>query len=335
MIYKNLELHNVSEIYEANGGIAFYRTEKSLGEKLSDNGRNAIARTGGVEIRFVTDSEVYITLSTLDDTAKSHLTVFYGNIPAGMAYHPLIIDSTPRKIRFRKSPDFDFLSKTAKLYNHPFSPQVIRIISDGTPIVIHSAQGDARPPKKDEVPDKTILFYGSSITFGTAISTGDLHWPFLTAEKLGIDHIGLGFPASALYEHSIADHIAKRQDFDALFLEIGVNFYADSSESIRERVEYMLKTVRKAHPDKYIFCTDIFYAHPVPDIAEGMINNVRRVVSETVPAFQDEKIIYIPGLKLMGEPRFLSEDHIHPSVAGHIEIANNLSAALKPYIDKI
>lgn len=327
MIYQNVELHGAEEIYEAKGGIALRRVPVSLHNSISKNGVIAAHRTGGCEIRFVPDREVYITLSTLKEGDSAHLTVYHGCMQRGTLWAgSVIVGNEPKRFMFRKSPDFAFLCKTAEQYNQPFDPQVIRIVCDSVPIVIHSIEGSCRPPSKNEKPDKTMLFYGSSICHGAAAPTGDLNWPFLTAKKLGIDHINFGFPASGLYEPEIADYIAGRNDWDCLFLEIGINFYSDEISSIKKRVKYMLETVRKAHPEKYIFCTDIFYANTKEDISV-----VREAIKTSVLEVKDEKIIFIDALSLMGEANLLSEDHVHPSVEGHIKISDNLYNAIKKY----
>ena len=338
MIYKNLELHNVKELYEAKGGIALCRVPQKLGDFLDNGGRWGIPRTGGVEIRFVPESSVYITLSTLEPNTRANLTVYYGSSQIGtLHFEDTIIDNTPRKIRFVASPETEFLDIVHKGFNKPFSKNVVRILCDGKPIVIHSVEGNARPPKKDELPDKTILFYGSSITHGVSAVLGNLNWPFILAERLKVDEINLGFPDGCRFQHEMADYIATRQDYDAIFLEIGINFFGEDNAIIKERVLYMLNALRKNHPDKYIFCTDMFYAFTNKEQNKVKLGEVRKLVRDIVLGMNDPKIVYFDAMEALGEDKadLIAEDHIHPSIMGNLRIAEYFERKLSPYIAKI
>lgn len=332
VIYKNMEIHGAEEIFEKNGGVSFMRMPEKLHGCLTEPGLKAVRRPGGCEIRFVPEGEVYITISTDNDDAYSNLTVYYGSMQRGTLWSGnAIVGKTPRRLRFCPSPAAEFLGELSEREKYPFSPEVVRIVCDGTPIVIHSVEGKLRPPTPEEKPAKTMLFYGSSICHGAAASAGDLFWPFRTAAKLGIDHINLGMPNAGIYQHGMADFIASRTDWDYLFLEIGINFYGDPYEVQKERTEYMLKTVRAAHPDKYIFCTDIFCARCVQGEMKEHMDGVRKTIRDAVLSQKDERIVYINALDIMGSDTLLSEDRVHPSTEGHITISDNLYKALKKY----
>ncbi len=336
MIYKNIELHGVSEIYEAKGGIAFRRIPEAVIPHLSEAGQNAAVGSGGVELRFVPNGEVYITLSTLKPDQIAQCMLYFGSVQGGTIHWPVMyLTNEPRRFRFNISPDFDFLAAATKEHNLPFSPEVIRIVCNGAPIVIHSIEGDLRPPKDDEKPSKTALFYGSSITHGSGSVLPNLTYPFRTAEKLGIDHINCGFPASCHFEKEMADHLTAREDWDFMVVEIGINMLETPTGELRALSHYLVSEAHKKHPDKYIFCIDIFRHFSRLNKHESFSWNHRAMIKEMAESFGSDKIIHLPALDMLGTYDLLAEDHVHPSIEGHFAISNALSEKIKPYLDKI
>ena len=135
----------------------------------------------------------------------------------------------------------------------------------------------------------------------------------------------------------MADYIATRQDYDAIFLEIGINCFGEDNAIIKERVLYMLNALRKNHPDKYIFCTDMFYAFTNKEQNKVKLGEVRKLVRDIVLGMNDPKIVYFDAMEALGEDKadLISEDHIHPSIMGNLRIAEYFERKLSPYIAKI
>ena len=50
----------------------------------------------------------------------------------------------------------------------PFHPRVVRVVLFRGTFHLHGVDGDVRPPAAAELPDLTLLSYGTSITHGSA-----------------------------------------------------------------------------------------------------------------------------------------------------------------------
>lgn len=332
MIYKGIEIHGASWVEETeNGGIP-RRYPADVREVLSDIGKNAALNLCGVELRFVPEGDVTITLSTASGKGLNRAQLYYGNTQAGWETGEVKITGTPKEITFRLSARTEFLDKAAEACGHPFKPCVLRLALENAPILIHSIEGNVRPPKADEVPAENILFYGSSITHGSLAAAPSTYWTRRVAENLHRDHINLGLAGSCLVQKEVVNWICNRDDWQVAVLEMGINMVDNvETEDYRQRVRYMLETIHAKHPDKYKFCVDVFYYYG--DLFEkGRVKEYRKVMAEEVARIGSDRMIYINGLDILTGVGGLSEDMVHPCIAGVEEIARNMTLALKPYL---
>ena len=242
------------------------------------------------------------------------------------------ITGTPKEITFRQSAHTEFLDKAAAACNHPFKPCVLRLVVENAPILIHSIEGNVRPPKADELPAENILFYGSSITHGSLAAAPSTYWTRRVAENLHRDHVNLGLAGSCLVQREVVDWICSRNDWQVAVLEMGINMVDNvESEDYRQRIRYMLETIHAKHPDKYKFCVDVFYYYG--DLFEkGRVKEYRQIMAEEVARIGSDKMIHISGLDILTGVGGLSEDMVHPNVAGVEEIARNMTAKLSAYL---
>ncbi|MDD3713207.1 MAG: hypothetical protein PHZ28_06925, partial [Candidatus Izemoplasmatales bacterium] len=125
----------------------------------------------GVELRFVIkNGPVKITMQSI--SSSSLLTtfhVFHGGIQGGWDGHEMNrhIPVTPTEFIFERPNNMETLKLMTIQANLDWDPEVVRIIFERGEIKIIDIEGDICPPTKEQLPQKTLLTYGSSITHGS------------------------------------------------------------------------------------------------------------------------------------------------------------------------
>lgn len=332
MQYQNIEIHGAAELSEVEGGVSPCRFPANVRERLSDSAKQGAAlHMDGMELRFVPTDEVKITLSTKNAGAVNNAVLYYGSVQSGWETLEVRITDTPKAFTFKPSPRLATLQQMRDAYGMPFAPTVLRVMLDHSPIVIHDVKGEVRPPRADELPRAKGIFYGSSITHGSLACTPNMFWARRVAEALGCDHNNYGLAGNCRLEKEVADWFADRTDWDWAHFELGINVVWEyTPDTFRAKVRYLLETVHAAHPEKYIFCTDIFYWND--DFkGENRSDVLRRVVTEEVARLGSDKVIHIAGTDMLPDLSQVSEDLVHPAADGVATIAHNLTAALRRY----
>ncbi len=84
MIFKGIELHNVSELEKNSSGYDMLRVPKSTENGLNETARIRNRLSTGIELRFVhIDDEVRIVIKTDVENGVSMPMLYYGNIQCG------------------------------------------------------------------------------------------------------------------------------------------------------------------------------------------------------------------------------------------------------------
>ena len=335
MEFRGIELPNVRELLynEESGGYKFSRMPMRVAEFMANE--KYFSGTG-CELRLVPiDDEVTIKIRTLTPSAKAVTAVYYGSIAAGWREESARIYDEVTDLVLRKSPKAEILQKVSSENEFPFSPEVIRVILPSSQFEIFDVVGKCRPPMESELPKRKYLAYGSSITHGSLARHIADSYAVRVSEKFACDYYNLGFAGSAKIEPQVADYIANECEFDFATLELGINVLNMEPEEFRQRVEYFIPTVAKAHPDKKIFCIDIFYMEDdilYPNDENSRPNIKRRIVKETVEKLALPNVIHLPGLEILNGSRWLSEDMVHPNARGVEELARNLISKIEKHI---
>ena len=335
MIFNNVELHNITELIDnENGSKGLCRFPESLRVQLNDIAKGNCKCTAGVEVRFVINSGKAVVKF---DGPVIDAEIYYGSFQSGM------VRSEDGTVTVEYPENIKELKEVSKKHNHPFCASVVRIILPfSAPMSIISAQGDIRVPKADEVPDKKLLIYGSSITHGYSAMHTAGSYAMRTAMLLGVDLINLGIAGGALMEDEMADYIAERDDFDYAVLEMGVNFWWDSAEKrfrsadeYAKRIDYFVERIAKAHSDKWIFVNSFYPCKEDFSDEKSVADEYREVLKKKVAKLDLPKLVYFDGSKFMQcGITGLSCDLIHPSAEGAINISNNLAKTIAEKIGK-
>jgi len=337
MIYKNIEIHNVAnEISLNEGGVRYLRIPEAVYTKLdTDQGRNMARGSTGVELRFVMiDDEVKINIQSLSDTnLLTSFQVFFGDIQGGWECHEIdkFIPNTPHEIEIKKPKNFEILRRMAKEASSEWSPDVVRVIFNRGEYRIIDVTGAIRPPQKEELPKKTLITYGSSITHGSnAYATPDT-WAFVLAHNLNFDLINLGMAGSCAMEPEMVEYIANLGEegkWDIATLELGINVLDWTEDKIVERAGNAISQIAGRNPDKKIFVISPFYSND--DFNQlGRADKWRKLLYKICEEKNYPNVTYIDGTDILGDMSLISADEVHPNIYGIRQIANRLTDRIK------
>jgi len=343
MIFKNVELYNVQMFVDHPEGKLLSRLPEAVRVQLNERAQQATFITCGCEIRFVLNSglaKVKLRRIPMFPTNATGLTeVYYGNFQGVYHITPVFIGSSQTDIIIEPAPDpasLDHLHAQLSSQHgasHIFDPNVVRIIlpyDDATYLV--DIEGDVRPPLPEQVPQTRYLAYGSSITQGGSAVRPTETYAMQVARLLGADLINLGFSGSAHMESAMADYIASRNDWDFATLEMGINVIELwSPEMFANCVEAFVQVIARHHPDKWIFCIDLFQS--VFDVSHSeKVAAFRWAVEDTVARLDLPRLVYVSGRELLTETSYLTVDLVHPSPLGMEQIAQRLSERIRRYV---
>lgn len=337
MIYKNIEFHNVIELYRRDefSGLQLQRTPVKIQKHLSERGRWNSQMLPNSEIRFITDAEnIRLFISTLQGDAS--LLVYNGDILNSEHY------LTPGKTHcIHVKPNEKFKTLDRKAFNGSrFSPNVWRFYSSGLFLMFHQLETfghSVRPPEIEEKPKMRWLAYGSSITMGTGASRPDLSYVNQTARRLGVDVFNMGQGGACMCEPELADFFAERHDWDFATLEIGVNMLTKYSlEEFSKRATYMFETLVKKHPDKPIIVITPFLNFHHMSLEETLAKKRQaeytQFLNKMVLSSKSLNAHVIDGRDILTDFTGLCADLIHPHDIGTISMSENLCNKLKPII---
>lgn len=336
MIHKSALLHNVAELVEEPAGLRIQRVPEATRARLDEPAQLRTQNPDGCEIRFVLEGDhAEVTLSAKEPGTT--VSLFYGPFDGRQRW---VLTDTPQTIRVEVPPD-----QKARLESLPpeevrrlrFSPRVCRLVFyDRGIALLHDIAGNIRPPTAEELPARTILAYGTSITHGAAASAAHLTWVAQTAWRLGTDILNLGVGGACLSEAAYGDFIAARDDWDLAILSLSVNMigHGFTPEGFRDRVRYLVDTISAAHPAKPVVCTSIYtyFGDWEPNLqpnAKARPAEFRRVLREVVLELGRKSLHFVDGQSILSDVSGLTVDMIHPSDLGMIAMGENMARALR------
>ncbi len=332
MLYKNVELHNIRAMTSLpGGGWRLSRIPEDLRLKMNAAAQNAAFYTCGCEIRFnLLQGPAKIVLRRAPGNGvpvdpAGVAEVWFGPFEGDWTICPRSIGPEPTTLTIKAPANLDQLRKYSQENNLAFDPALVRVILPydwSTELV--EIEGEVEPPRRGQTPARTLLAYGSSITHGGGAVRPTESYAMLTANRLGMDLFNLGFAGSAHMEAEMARFIAQEVDWDLATLEMGINVIDSwSVEQFRERVQDFVREIATAHPERWVFCIDLFTC--VHDLKnDPLIDAYRRVVKEIVEDLAFPRLAYINGRSLLTGVDGLTSDLVHPSSTGMQEISARL-----------
>lgn len=349
MIYRNVELYNVQELVEggvhdvlspevyrrfqamgtwytkrARGdrGLWLCRLPDALRRQLNPNAQVMALATAACEIRLNLHSEAAaFTLGNGWSWPPAVLDVYQG----AFLVNRHALGPEPVRIEIALPPNMAELRRLTAERRLPYDADLTRVVLPYCASTrLLNMEGDLALPEPHQVPARRLLFYGSSITHGYCAQGPMDSYAQLTAMSLGMDPINLGLGGAAHLEPEMADYIAGRGDWDVAVLEMGINILgAISTEEFARRVDGFVTRIARAHPDKWVFCIDLFTcAHDLAGTAK--IATFRQIVRQQVAKLALPRLVYVCGEALLTSASGLTADLVHPSPAGMAEIAHRL-----------
>lgn len=179
---------------------------------------------------------------------------------------------------------------------------------------------------------KPVVFYGSSITNGVAVTSPHNTYPEILSRKYGFDYYNYGFAGGCRGEVAVAEHISK---IDMTMLVIGYDHNAFSVEELEERHQRFFKTIRKYHPMLPILILS------KPDFANDPYNNAKRrdVIYKTYSEAQrdgDKNVYFLDGSYAYGNTPIpdATVDGLHPKDESFERFASLLSPIFDLILEK-
>ncbi len=329
MIYKNLEIHNVEQIFDDGEGATWCRVPSNVYDAL-EMGKRQAGNTTGVELRFVMKSdEVCLRMAVANDIVDCVCHVFRGSVQGGWDDHEAckFIGKQPTDIIIKRSKNSEFLRRVSDECGYCFDPEVIRVIFDRGYAKLIDVIGDIEPPKPEQLPKKTLLTYGSSITHGSNSMKMSHAWASVLAHNLNTDLRNLGMPGSCAMEPEYADHIASLGEagkWNVATLELGINVLGWSEDKAYKRAKNTVFQVAGRNPSKPVYVISPFYCFE--DFNGGDRAAMwRRTVERACRELDLPNVVYINGLDLLGDISLISADEVHPNIYGVRQIADRLT----------
>ena len=339
MIWKNAELHGVSELTPNNdGGYVMHRLPVCVEEHLSsEQGKSRNVASTGVEIRFrVRSGSAKITLAlsnVYESVTCCEAQVWYGGLCAAWDRCRKEIYREKTVLEFLPVNSPEYAESIHKEHNIPYAYDLVRLILPSYGFIIYDIEGDIEPPRPEDLPGRKLLTYGSSITHGSTAMVTPYTWAFRLAENLDADLLNCGFAGSARMEKEVADHLATL-DFDVATIEMGINVLGSfSNEEFYSKCKYFVEKVATSHPESEIFAIDIFFCSSDAGGNNPQVRDFRDIIKRITEELNLPNVHHVRGTEILTSSRGLSGDLVHPNPRGVDEIAANMTARIKAVLD--
>ena len=326
MIYKGIDFHGVAEMESTDQGMLMWRVPASVREHCNNSMRNTTSAYGtGTELRFKLKSDsAEIRLRADSDTAARAVHLFYGSIQAGWQTSAYTLSTKETVIHIERPANMDRLMELSREHHMPFSPEVFRLVLPACTCWFLGAEGDFEPPAPADLPAKTCLFYGSSITHGSIAMAMPQTYPFRMAQSFGCDYFNMGFAGSAHLEKEVAEYIVGRKDWDFATVEMGINMLGSyTCEQFEERVKVFTDLLKA--DGRPVFATSIFHSN-------GVDQQKAQAFREIVRRHCGDELHFLDGLDILSDPTHITQDLTHPSTEGVTDIITNWGAHIRRYL---
>lgn len=336
MRYGNVELHNVCDIIEGDGkpGFGVTRLPRAVLEKINPGAAGKLLMTTGCEIRgmLADGGRAKVVLQAVDSNVVPPIASVYYGCFRGQS---LLVGKEPTDVVISVPPNIAAMSAIRVSRKLPFDSRLVRVRLPAIHTVrIISVEGDMTYPAPGAAPAKTLLCYGSSITHGAHAIPPEGTFAAHCARRLGYDLVNLGVGGSAQMDAAVAEHIAARTDWDVAAFEMGINVRGWPLEKFQAAVQHFVGTVAQAHPDKFVFCIDLFTNNWDFDDNRARCAGFRDAVRDVAGGFKSGKVVHVDGRNILTDPTGLTIDLVHPGDLGMQEMGANLASVIARYMQE-
>ena len=316
-------LYNTAQTVDELNGVALYRLPLDTLQDTEVNFTEMNARAADVsELRFVLLGEKAVLKLYYygDESTPPYLYIHFGSYQGRWPWEKkVVLRKGFNEIEITYPNNIETLKERAKILNHPFSPEVIRVTLCNY-CRFSELVGDTRKPTPDELPEKSAVFYGSSITYGADALTMPSCYTSLCSKILGIDVLNKGLAGACYLEPKIVDYIFSL-DCDYQLVEVSTNFNISAQlEKFEQRVQNLLEAHERISPEKPLVLVNSYRCYKDTQSEE--------IIKKYLFAKNYRNISYLNGYELISLGDF-GVDMVHPDTMGHINLAQNLSRELK------
>lgn len=172
---------------------------------------------------------------------------------------------------------------------------------------------------------------GNSITHGVGQGSASyLTYPYLLAEKLGMDYYNLAV-GGAKISQAVAQQTVEMPKADVITILIGHNDLVSGNKTVKEYLEAyrtFLSEIRKNQPDAQIFCIGLTYTRFQQNkVTRVKPDDFRQALEELLQKFinaGDNKLHFIPGNTITSEKNLGPKDGVHLNIDGATGFAEEL-----------
>lgn len=330
MIWNNVELFNVSEVKEhEDGSLTVYRFTSKAREAFADGMRDYAVGVGemttGCEIRFVGEG-ADISFHCTNDNGS--VEIYRGDF---FVRRETIQQNTDHTVVLRSDLGTDRHNIAG--YKGKYGTAVWRVVfgHEGR-LKINSIKpiSDIRPPVASELPEKSVIAYGSSITHSAFSVAFTNSYVYTLGRCLGAQMLCKGMAGCCFAQKDVVDFIAD-QPTDAALLELGINMI-DTPIDVAEferRADYAVKRVL-ASGKKVILISNFTSHHNLSSGANHEKNE--QFVNKLEEIYENNKcdnLFYVSGREIVNDLSFLSADILHPAPYGHISMGHRIAEKLR------
>lgn len=325
MIVQNILFHNAGALLPVEGreGLLIQRLPREAEALVRPGTAEKCRSPANVELRFVPQGEVTLSLMCYENDLQC--AVYAGDYQLEeYRFQPGTIELT--------IPDRERLCELGdRADRRRFAPQVIRVAFFARFSKLHflSVRGQLRPPRKDELPFRCYLAYGTSITQGYNACSPVLTYAEQAAWRMGWDLLNLGVGGQGFCEEAMARHIAQRGDWDVFSACISVNMLNQgaSADEFRKTAARFFTILAESNPGKPLYAISVLPYFADRGVSGGVspvstpreYRDALREVCRTNPQCR-----FVDGTKLLSFCN-LAGDLIHPGTLGMIEIGERLA----------
>jgi lysophospholipase L1-like esterase len=191
----------------------------------------------------------------------------------------------------------------------------------GVPPGSRVEKAGSRPGSKS----RALVVYGTSIVQGGCASRPGMAWPAIVGRMLDRPVVNLGFSGSGRMEPQVAGCLAEL-DPAAFVVDCLWNMTDLDDRMLTERIETLVRTLRKAHPDTPIVLVGQSNIHP-----EAHPTHASQLQEEAAGRLRDggmRRVYLVPGAILLGKDGEGTVDGVHPSDLGMQRQAEALAPIL-------
>ena len=177
-----------------------------------------------------------------------------------------------------------------------------------------------------------VVYYGSSITEGAFAGKTACTYEGYITRWLDVDHINLGFSASAKGELPMADYI---NTLEKSVFVYDYDYNAPTPEHLEQTHEPFFRRIREKSPDlPVIFVTRPAYSRPMGVDRRWEI--IRQTWQNAVDA-GDTKVAFVDGYHFFDElacPSDCTNDNCHPNDLGMYHMAKTIAPIIENFLKK-